>query len=30
MSNTLGGARPILPVADIRASIDYCVNALGF
>ena len=30
MSNTLGGARPILPVADIRASIDYYVNALGF
>jgi catechol 2,3-dioxygenase-like lactoylglutathione lyase family enzyme len=30
MSNTLGGAQPILPVADLRASIDYYVNALGF
>ena len=30
MANTLGGAQPILPVADLRASIDYYVNALGF
>jgi predicted enzyme related to lactoylglutathione lyase len=30
MPNTLGGAQPIFPVANIRASIDYYVNALGF
>jgi catechol 2,3-dioxygenase-like lactoylglutathione lyase family enzyme len=30
MSNTLGGAQPIFPVANLRASIDYYVNALGF
>jgi catechol 2,3-dioxygenase-like lactoylglutathione lyase family enzyme len=30
MPNTLGGAQPIFPVADLRASIDYYVNALGF
>ena len=30
MPNTLGGAQPILPIADLKASIAYYVNALGF
>jgi len=30
MSNTLGGAQSILPVTDLRASIDYYVNTLDF
>jgi predicted lactoylglutathione lyase len=30
MSNTLGGAQPILPVTNLRASIEYYGNALGF
>ena len=30
MANTFGGAQPIFCVADLRASIDYYVEALGF
>ena len=30
MSNTFGNAIPIFHVADVRASIEYYVNSLGF